>query len=122
VTVDAGVRLFNESPANKGRKRMTDIQGAFWLYQAPNLLISAMMYTIIGRFLLSLAFPPDSNMTVWRVFKQITDPVIKTVAYITPLDVPERLVYLFAFLWLFAARAVLYIVMRMYGLAPSIVS
>jgi hypothetical protein len=35
--------------------------------------------------------------------------------------VPERLIYIFAFIWLFLARIALYIVMRMYGLAPSII-
>jgi uncharacterized protein YggT (Ycf19 family) len=99
---------------------MTDAQGLFWLYQAPNLILAMLMYTIIGRFLLSLAFPPDSDRVIWRVFKQVTDPVLGAVAAITPVSVPERLIYLFAFIWLFALRVVLYIVMRMYGLAPSI--
>jgi uncharacterized protein YggT (Ycf19 family) len=121
--VDVGSRLLNDSSKQrKGLMEMTDIQGAFWIYQAPNLLISAMMYTIIGRFVLSLVFPTDSDMTIWRVFKQITDPVINAVAAITPINVPERVIYIFAFLWLFAARVMLYIMLRMYGLAPSIVS
>jgi hypothetical protein len=34
--------------------------------------------------------------------------------------VPERVIYLFTFLWLFALRIALYIGMRMYGLVPSI--
>jgi hypothetical protein len=101
---------------------MTDVTGSFWAYQIPNLLLSMMMYTIVGRFLLSLAFPPDSDRVIWRVFKQITDPMINATAYITPANVPERVIYIFAFIWLFLARIALYIVMRMYGLAPSIVS
>lgn len=101
---------------------MTDVTGSFWAYQLPNLLLSMMMYTIVGRFLLSLAFPPDSDRVIWRVFKQITDPVINATAYITPANVPERVIFIFAFLWLFLARIALYIVMRMYGLAPSIIS
>jgi hypothetical protein len=99
---------------------MTDVQGAFWIYQLPNLILAMMMYTIIGRFLLSLAFPPDSDKVVWRVFVQITDPIIKATAFISPANVPERVIYLFAFLWLFVIRIVLYIILRMYGLAPSI--
>ena len=99
---------------------MPDAQGAFWLYQLPNIAIAAMMYTLIGRFLLSLAFDTDSDRVIWRVFKQITDPVVQAVGAITPLNVPERIIYLFAFLWLFAFRIVFYIVMRMFGLAPSI--
>ncbi len=101
---------------------MPDAQGAFWLYQIPNIAIAAMMYTLIGRFLLSLAYDTDSDRVVWRVFKQITDPVVNAVAAVTPLNVHERIIYLFAFLWLFAFRILFYIVMRMYGLAPSIVA
>jgi hypothetical protein len=100
---------------------MSDVEGSFWAYQIPNLLLAMMMYTIIGRFLLSLAFPPDSDRVVWRVFKQITDPAIRATAFVTPANVPERLIYIFAFLWLFTLRIALYIVMRMYGLAPSII-
>jgi hypothetical protein len=99
---------------------MTDVEGAFWTYQIPNLLLAMMMYTIIGRFILSMVFPPESDKVVWKVFRQITQPVIAATAFITPASVPERVIYLFAFIWLFVIRIALYIVMRMYGLAPSI--
>jgi hypothetical protein len=99
---------------------MIDAQGSFWAYQLPNLIIAMMMYTLIGRFLLSLIYESDSDRVVWRVFKQVTDPVVGAVAVITPIDVPERVLYLFAFIWLFVLRIALYIVMRMYGVAPSI--
>ena len=109
------------SRSNDKARVMTDVEGSFWAYQLPNLAIAMMMYTVIGRFLLSLAFPPDSDKVVWRVFKQITDPVVNATAFITPANVPERLIYIFAFLWLFVSRIVLYVVMRMYGLAPAII-
>jgi uncharacterized protein YggT (Ycf19 family) len=99
---------------------MIDAQGSFWAYQLPNLLIAMMMYTLIGRFLLSLFHEPDSDKVLWRVFKQVSDPVVNTVAAITPADVPERLIYIFAFIWLFVFRIALYVMMRMYGIAPSI--
>ena len=101
---------------------MPDAQGSFWLFQMPNIAIAAMMYTLVGRFLLSLAYDTDSDRVVWRVFKQITDPVVNAVAAVTPFNVHERIIYLFAFLWLFVFRILFYIVMRMYGLAPSIVA
>jgi hypothetical protein len=99
---------------------MIDAQGSFWIYQLPNLLIAMMMYTLIGRFLLSLIYESNSDNVMWRVFKQVTDPVVGAVAAVTPADVPERVIYVFAFIWLFVARIALYIVMRMYGVAPSI--
>jgi hypothetical protein len=99
---------------------MIDAEGAFWTYQIPNLILAMLMYTIIGRFLLSLMFPPDSDKVIWKVFGQVTRPVISVVSLVTPASVPERLLLLFAFIWLFVLRIALYIVMRMYGLAPSI--
>ncbi len=99
---------------------MIDAQGSFWAYQLPNLIIAMMMYTLIGRFLLSLIYETDSDRVIWKVFKQITDPVVGVVAAVTPLVVPERVLYIFAFIWLFVIRIALYVVMRMYGLAPSI--
>ena len=56
-----------------------DSQGLFWLYQAPNLALAALMYTLLGRFLLSLVFPDDSEKVIWRTFRQITQPVIEAV-------------------------------------------
>jgi uncharacterized protein YggT (Ycf19 family) len=93
----------------------------FWTFQVPNLIIAMAMYSVLARFVLSLFLPMDSDKVIVRVFQQITDPVLKPVRFVTPQIVPERLVYIFAFLWLFALRIGLYVLMRMYGLAPSIV-
>lgn len=89
------------------------------LFQIPNLLIAMAMYSILARFILSLFMRPDQVML--GVFIQITNPVLVPVRAITPRIVPEPLIYVFCFLWLFSLRIFLYIVMRMYGLVPSIV-
>jgi uncharacterized protein YggT (Ycf19 family) len=93
---------------------------SFWTFQVPNLLIAMAMYSVLARFVLSLIFPIGSDVVIMRVFEQVTEPVVKLVRRITPLIVPERLIYLFTALWLFVLRIGMYIVMRMYGLAPSI--
>jgi uncharacterized protein YggT (Ycf19 family) len=90
----------------------------YFLFQLPNLLIAMAMYSILARFLLSLFMTSDQVML--RVFIQITEPVLVPVRAITPRIVPEPVICVFAFLWLFALRIVFYIVMRMYGLVPSI--
>jgi hypothetical protein len=90
----------------------------FWTFQVPNLLIAMAMYSVLARFVLSLFMTDDQ--VLMRVFNQITNPVLVPVLALTPIIVPERVVYLFAFVWLFALRVVFYVVMRMYGLAPSI--
>jgi uncharacterized protein YggT (Ycf19 family) len=93
---------------------------SFWVFQLPNLLIAMAMYTVLGRFVLSLFFPIGGDVVIMRVFEQVTDPFVGPVRMITPQIVPERVIYLFTFLWLFALRIALYIGMRMYGLVPSI--
>lgn len=94
---------------------------SFWLYDVPNLVLAMAMYSVVGRFVLSLMFPIGSDVVIVRVFEQITDPFLIPVRAITPLIVPERVIFLFTFLWLFVIRIALYIVARMYGFAPSIV-
>ena len=95
---------------------MTD---GYLLFQLPNLLIAMAMYSILARFVLSVFMSSDQVMM--RVFIQVTEPVLAPVRVITPRIVPEPVIFVFAFLWLFALRIVFYIVMRMYGLVPSIV-
>ena len=89
------------------------------LFQLPNLLIAMAMYSVLARFILSLFMRPDQVML--KVFTQVTEPVLAPVRVITPRIVPEPVIYVFAFLWLFALRILLYVVLRMYGLVPSIV-
>jgi uncharacterized protein YggT (Ycf19 family) len=91
----------------------------YLLFQLPNLLIAMAMYSILARFLLALFMRPDQVML--KVFTQVTEPVLAPIRMITPRIVPEPVIFVFAFLWLFALRIVFYIVMRMYGLVPSIV-
>lgn len=93
---------------------------SFWTFQVPNLLIAMAMYSVLGRFVLSLIFPIGSDVVIVRVFEQVTEPFVWLVRMITPEIVPERVIYLFTILWLFALRIGLYVVMRMYGLVPSI--
>ncbi|MBM3607791.1 MAG: hypothetical protein FJX29_04940 [Alphaproteobacteria bacterium] len=88
------------------------------LFQLPNLLIAMAMYSILARFLLSLFMSPDQVML--RVFIQITEPVLAPVRAITPRIVPDPVIFIFAFIWLFALRIGFYIIMRMYDLIPSI--
>ena len=84
----------------------------FTFSQAVNLILAAVMYTLLGRFLLSLFFSPDNDKVIWRVFVQMTDPVVKAVGFITPQAVPAQLLVLFAALWMLMARVALFILIR----------
>lgn len=81
-----------------------------------NLILAAAMYTLIGRYLLSLFFAADSRAVIWRVFCQVTDPVLRLVRVVTPQLVQDRLVMLFAIVWLVMLRIGL---LAAYFLAPS---
>ncbi|MGL5447376.1 MAG: YggT family protein [Rhabdaerophilum sp.] len=93
---------------------------AFWLYNGPNMLLSILLYTLIGRYLLSLVFRPQSELVIWRVFCQVTDPVLNAVRAVTPKIVPPGLVMIFAVFWLILLRIVWLIVAVMYGFLPQV--
>jgi uncharacterized protein YggT (Ycf19 family) len=77
---------------------------ANWHFQIPNYLLAAVMYSLLGRFLLSIFMAPDSKNYIYRAFVRITDPVLKPVRFITPAAVPYMIVLLFAALWTLVLR------------------
>jgi len=77
---------------------------ANWHFQIPNYLLAAVMYSLLGRFLLSIFMPPDSKNYIYRAFVRITDPVLKPVRFITPAAVPYMIVLIFAALWTLVLR------------------
>jgi YggT family protein len=93
---------------------------ADWLYHGPNLLLAAMLYTLVGRFLLSLLFKPDSDKVIWRVFAQVTDPVLRFVRAITPAVVPNGLVMIATIFWLIILRMLWLLIAAMFGFLPKV--
>jgi YggT family protein len=92
---------------------------AYWWFHLPNLLLAALMYTAIGRLVLSFVFDPDSKNYIWRFFVRFTDPVVRLVTFVTPAAVPPLVVLVFAVVWLFAARVALLLGVAVIGLAPT---
>jgi uncharacterized protein YggT (Ycf19 family) len=93
---------------------------SFWLFTIPNFILAAALYTILGRYVLSLVFKPDSDKVIWRVFSQITDPVLNAVRVITPAMVPNGMVMLFSVFWLVMARILLLILAILFGFLPKL--
>ena len=93
----------------------------YWYFHLPNLFLAALMYTLLGRLLLSIFFSPDSTAVVWRVFCQVTDPVLRLVGVVTPRVVPPMLVLAFAVVWCLFLRMVLLIGFAAAGAAPRAV-
>jgi uncharacterized protein YggT (Ycf19 family) len=90
----------------------------YWLYFIPNFVLAALMYTIMGRFVLSLLFKPDSDKVIWRVFAQVTDPYLRFIRSLTPAVVPDGVVMLFSIFWCILFRILLLVIAVMLGLSP----
>lgn len=92
---------------------------AQWWFHLPNFVLAALMYTMLGRFVLSFIFEPESTNYIWRAFVWLTEPVLRAVRFVTPLAVPHMLVLLFASVWLLAARVALLILFASVGQMPT---
>jgi hypothetical protein len=91
----------------------------YWWYHLPNLVLAALMYTLLGRVVLGFIFDEHSPNFIWRFFIRITDPVVRLVRYVTPLSVPHIVVLLFSVVWLFMARVAIFVILLAFGAAPT---
>lgn len=89
-----------------------------WYFHLPNLVLAALAYSLIGRYLLELVFAKKPDAVIVKVFRQVTAPVVDTVRYVTPAIVPDGLVIVFAFVWLTVARLFLYLTIIAAGVKP----
>ena len=91
---------------------------ASWLYLAPNFILAALMYTLLGRLVLGLFVRQDWDNYIWRGFTTLTDPVVRVVRFVTPQILSHTVVLMFAALWLMALRVAYMIILLNIGLAP----
>lgn len=77
---------------------------AHWYFHIPNLVMAALIYTLIGRYLLELVFRKKPDVVLLNVFRQVTDPVVKAVRVVTPAIVPNGLCVVLAIVWLLGLR------------------
>jgi uncharacterized protein YggT (Ycf19 family) len=92
----------------------------YWYFHLPNFIIAAVMYSVLGRLILSFFAPPDWKNYIWRAFVRITDPAIRLVRFVTPAELPDVLVLVFAFFWLMAARLALLALLASLNILPTI--
>lgn len=92
----------------------------YWYYHLPNFALAALMYTLLGRVLLSLFLDPDSPNYIWRFFCRLTDPVVAALAHVTPKATAPVVLWLFGFVWLFWMRVALHYGLLVLGAAPRI--
>ncbi|MGE0766964.1 MAG: hypothetical protein AB7L90_10910 [Hyphomicrobiaceae bacterium] len=77
---------------------------AHWYFHVPNLLMAAMIYTLIGRYLLELFLSRKPDAVILTIFRAVTNPVVRLVRIITPRIVPDGLVVVLAICWLMSGR------------------
>ena len=80
---------------------------ASWYFQAPNFVLAALMYTLLGRVALGFIVEPDSTNYIWRFFCRFTDPVVAAIALVTPKATVPVVLWLFGVVWLFWLRVLL---------------
>lgn len=109
---------------------MGPLPRAPWIL-AIDYVLAALLYTMLGRFLLGLLVPPDWDNYIWRFFRRLTDPVLKVTARITPGFMVEPLLPLVAVWWLFVLRVLvnslldpvyranMLLVLHLFGLVPE---
>ncbi|MGK2741430.1 YggT family protein [Tepidicaulis sp. LMO-SS28] len=94
--------------------------GGYAGYHLGNYALAVLMYLLLARFFLSLFFLPESRAVIWTVTRQITDPVLLPVRFITPRFVVEKALPLVAIFWVIVLRLLFWIVMTGAGLAPQL--
>ncbi|HEY6631222.1 MAG TPA: YggT family protein [Rhizobiaceae bacterium] len=92
---------------------------SYWYFHIPNFLLAAVMYTLLGRFVLGMLAPENWDNYIWRAFKAVTDPVVGIVRYITPDTLGHPLVLVFGSLWLMVVRVAYLVLLIRFGLAPG---
>lgn len=97
-----------------------DLTAKDYLFQAPNLVLAAAMYTLLARYLLSIVFKSNSQAVLWRVFCQITDPILNGVRALTPALVPGGVVMILAIFWTILLRTVLVLIAITFDFFPKV--
>jgi hypothetical protein len=93
---------------------------AHWYFHVPNLIMAAMIYTLIGRYLLELIFRKNTDAVILNVFRQVTDPLLRLVRLITPAIVPNGLVVVLAIVWLLGLRMFWLLTILAAGIRPTV--
>ena len=92
---------------------------AVWLFLLLNYLLSALMYSLVARFILAAFLEPESRNYIFRFFIKLTDPVVRAIAVLTPKAIPLPVVVLFSAVWMLILRFILFLTLAGAGLLPA---
>ena len=93
---------------------------AYWAFHIPNYVLSAVIYSLMGRFLLAFLLPPNSANYIFRWFVLLTEPFVRATRVVTPSFIDTRYVPVAAMFWLMVARLFFFGVMYQFGLVPRV--
>ncbi|MGE0699886.1 MAG: hypothetical protein AB7O57_12395 [Hyphomicrobiaceae bacterium] len=93
---------------------------AHWYFHVPNLAMAALIYTLIGRYVLELLLASRPDAVMLKVVRSITRPVVAIVRFLTPRVVPDGIVVILAICWLMAARMLWFLTCVAAGMRPNI--
>ena len=93
---------------------------AHWYYHLPNLAMAAMIYTLAGRWVLELFFAKRPDAVILKVFRSVTDPLLRLVRLVTPQIVPNGVIIVFAAAWLLALRMMWFLTCVAFGMRLKI--
>ena len=92
----------------------------YWYFHLPNFVLAAIMYTLLGRLILSFFVAPDWQNYIWRAFVRITDPAVRLTRAVTPQVLPHVVVLIFAILWTMLLRIALFALLASFDLLPKV--
>ncbi len=99
---------------------MNNLVIEYWYYFLADYALAVLIYTLLGRLLLSFFLPPDSSNYIWRFFRRITDPFCAAVRFASPAAIHPILIVPLTAAWLFFLRFAMVQVFRNYGLLPPL--
>ncbi|HYE00698.1 MAG TPA: YggT family protein, partial [Alphaproteobacteria bacterium] len=88
-------------------------------FHALNYLLAAVMWTLLGRFVLGLFVPVDWNNYIWQAFRRLTDPVLRLADAISFRKLHPFVLPLFAVFLVILVRIVAWDVMYDFGMVPT---
>ena len=92
----------------------------FVFFHLPNYLLSVVIYSMLGRFMLAFLVPPNTTNYIYRWFRLLTDPVVRAVALITPGNIGAAYLPLVSVFWLMVARLLVFALTYNLGLVPKL--
>lgn len=99
---------------------VSDSFATYWWFHIPNLMLAALVYSVVARYVLELFFPHRPDVVIVKVFQTITNPFVLAARYVTPAIVPNGLVIVFTVVWLMALRLFWFVTAVALGMRPNV--